>query len=92
MNLGRQFGADVPLAKGEDDGAIFLGWLKERISPGFGKKVDLQVIKTLFEKYGFMVFAPKVCYISFSIKSGNFSEIIPRVGSCCRAASFSIRS
>ncbi|KAF8513762.1 hypothetical protein JB92DRAFT_3116073 [Gautieria morchelliformis] len=59
MNLGRQFGADVPLAKGEDDGAVFLGWLKERISPGLGKKVDLQVIKTLFEKYGFMVFAPK---------------------------------
>ncbi|KAF8583350.1 hypothetical protein K439DRAFT_1634534 [Ramaria rubella] len=59
MNLGRRFGADVPLAKGEDDGSVFLGWLKERVSPGFGKKVGVEAIKGLFEKYGFMVFAPK---------------------------------
>lgn len=64
MNLGRRFGADVPLAKGEDDGAVFLGWLKDRVNPGFGKKIEIEVIKGLFEKYGFMVFAPKVCYSS----------------------------
>lgn len=61
MTLGRRFGEDIPLAKGEDDGAIFLTWLKERISPGFGKKTELETIKGLFETYGFMVFAPKVC-------------------------------
>ena len=61
MSFGRRFGTDVPIAKGEDDGAIFLAWLKERINPGFGKKIELEVIKGLFEKYGFMVFAPKVC-------------------------------
>lgn len=65
MNLGGRFGAEVPLAKGEDDGSVFLGWLKDRVSPGFGKKIDIEVIKELFQKYGFMVFAPKVCDLLF---------------------------
>lgn len=60
MNLGSRFGGDVPIAKGEDDGAVFLGWLKERVNPGFGRHVDTEVIRNLFDKYGFMVFAPKV--------------------------------
>jgi len=58
MSLHR-YGANVPLAKGEDDGSIFLSWLKEKINPGQGKKVDTEVIRDLFVKYGFMVFAPK---------------------------------
>jgi hypothetical protein len=55
------YGSDVPLAKGEDDGSIFLNWLKEKVTPGQGKKIDIEVIHSLFVKYGFMVFAPKVC-------------------------------
>jgi len=63
MSLGSRYGMDIPLAKGEDDGSLFTGWLKEKTTPGLGKKVDVQVIKDLFQKYGFMMFAPKVCFI-----------------------------
>ncbi|GJJ15656.1 hypothetical protein Clacol_009934 [Clathrus columnatus] len=59
MTLAKRYGSDLPLNKGEDDGTIFLAWLKERLTPGHGRKIDSEVIKDLFQKYDFMVFSPK---------------------------------
>ncbi|KIJ54821.1 hypothetical protein M422DRAFT_221215 [Sphaerobolus stellatus SS14] len=59
MSLGSRYGMEIALAKGEDDGSLFQAWLKERSTPGLGRKIELEVIKDLFQKYGFMIFSPK---------------------------------
>lgn len=60
MSFGERFGHDIPFGKGEDDGSLFHTWLKEKSAPGLGKKIELDAIKELFTKFGFMIFAPKV--------------------------------
>lgn len=63
MTLAKRYGSAIPLNKGEDDGTVFLAWLKERLTPGYGRRIELDIIKNLFQKYDFMVFSPKVFFL-----------------------------
>ncbi|CEL62481.1 hypothetical protein RSOLAG1IB_04837 [Rhizoctonia solani AG-1 IB] len=50
---------EVEWSKNSDDGSVFRQWLMDKKSLGGRTRVDWEVIREMFEKYGFIPFCPK---------------------------------
>jgi hypothetical protein len=61
---------EVEWSKNSDDGSVFRQWLMDKKSLGGRTRVDWEVIREMFEKYGFIPFCPKVRLLVFDIETG----------------------
>jgi hypothetical protein len=51
LKLASQLYGDVPMGKGEDDGAVFNGFLKESRFPSTMKSIHWEEIRDILDKY-----------------------------------------